>query len=131
MKTMTKTFICITLVGFALALVSCGAESLPPEPEMIISDEEKALLVQIEGAGGEATRDEDDNLIMITLTTGGEDSNVTDAWIDKNLESLKKQTKLEELALRGSEVTKGRIEALKKELPKVDVTSDFDDKKKQ
>ena len=51
MKTMTKTFICITLVGFALALVSCGAESLPPEPEMIISDEEKALLVQIEGAG--------------------------------------------------------------------------------
>jgi hypothetical protein len=129
MKTMTKTFICITLVGFALALVSCGAESMPPEPELVISDEEKALVDQIEGAGGDATRDEDDNLIMITLSTGGEDSNVTDAWIDKNLESLKKQTKLEDLILNGSEVTKKRIEALKKELPKVNVTSDFDDKK--
>ena len=35
-------------------------------------------------------------------------------------------TKLEDLILRGSQVTQKRIEALKKELPNVSIESDFD-----
>ena len=45
----------------------------------------------------------------------------------QHLENLKKQTKLEVLELRGSQVTKKRIEALKKELPKVEISSGFDE----
>ena len=106
-----------------LILVGC-ADQLPPEPELIVTPEEKTLLEEIEGAGGEVDRDEDDNITMITLSTGGDDSNVTDAWIDKNIGSIKKQFKLEVLNLGGSQVTKKRLETLKKELPKVEVTFD-------
>jgi hypothetical protein len=123
MNTINQLLICTILTGFMLILVGC-ADQLPPEPELIVTPEEKTLLEEIEGAGGEVDRDEDDNITMITLSTGGDDSNVTDAWIDKNIGSIKKQFKLEVLNLGGSQVTKKRLETLKKELPKVEVTFD-------
>lgn len=127
MKMNAKLFIYTIVAGFALAQAGCGAETMPPKPNITVSPAEQTLLDAIVGAGGSADRDEEDNINMIYLSTGGPESNVTDAWIDKNLENLKKQTKLENLALRGSQVTKKRIEALKKELPKVEISSDFDE----
>ena len=129
MKMNAKLCIYTIVAGFALTQAGCGGETMPPKPQDNISPAEQTLLEAIEGAGGDETRDEEYNITMIALSTGGPESNVTDAWIDKNLENLKKQPKLENLELRGSQVTKKRIEALKKELPKVEISSDFDDKK--
>ena len=126
MKMNAKLFIYTIVAGFALTQAGCGGETMPPKPPENTSPAEETLLEAIQGAGGAETRDEEDNITMITLSTGGDDSNVTDAWIDKNLENLKKQTKLEDLILRGSQVTQKRIEALKKELPNVSIESDFD-----
>ena len=126
MKMNAKLFIYTIVAGFAMAQAGCGGETMPPKPPENIGPAEQTLLDAIEGAGGSANRDEEDNITMITLSTGGPESNVTDAWIDKNLENLKKQTKLEVLEMRGSQVTQKRIEALKKELPNVGISSDFD-----
>ena len=127
MKMNAKLFIYTIVAGFALTQAGCGGETMPPKPPENTSPAEETLLEAIQGAGGAETRDEEDNITMITLSTGGDDSNVTDAWIDENIGSIKKQFKLEVLSLRGSQVTKKRLEALKKELPKVEITSDFSD----
>ena len=120
MKTMNKLFICTILSGFALVLVGCGGESMPTKPD------EQALLNEIADAGGSVDRDEEtDNITSITLST----TNATDEWLDKNLENLKKQPELELLTLRGTPVTKKRIAALKKELPKVAIETDSSEEK--
>ena len=126
MKTMNKLFICTILSGFALVLVGCGGESMPTKPDMTVGADEQALLNEIADAGGSVDRDEEtDNITSITLST----TNATDEWLDKNLENLKKQPELELLTLRGTPVTKKRIAALKKELPKVAIETDSSEEK--
>lgn len=118
-------------VGFFLALGCNDTPAVQKKEVATTSPEVQAVAQALKEVGGEIEFDEDDDeKETITIRTGNS-LKVDDKWLKEHTDEFKKLKNLSSVVLLGTAVTQKGVAALKKALPKVEIQSDFDNKKKK